>query len=180
MADITILFKESMEWVNSNYTQFGFVMERDFVWTIQKHLSKAVKDNGLPFVVFNDYPIEKGTNRSKSVDLAVVSKGVNHIDILNGNACAEFISEFKFEPSAKRTDIFRHKLPVVFWSAVIEDINRIKRFTQNNVTKTGVAVFVDEFGRYKKSSSPIDYYSKWGSYKTNIFNISVLWTSFMN
>ncbi len=28
-------------------------------------------------------------------------------------------SEFKFEPSAKRADICTHKLPMVFWNAVI-------------------------------------------------------------
>jgi len=175
------LFKESMEWVRASYTDFGFIIERDFVWTIQKYLSMKIQENALPYAVFNDYPIEKGTHRSKSVDLAVIRKGITHTDILSGKSCAELVVEFKFEPSMKRVDICTHKLPVVFWDTVNEDIDRIKRFTENGIAKAGVAVFIDEYGRYKKDSYPINHYSKWldwGSYNTDKFSISVLWTSF--
>lgn len=179
--EIIELFKESIEWVRANYTGFGFVVERDFVWTVQKHLSNAIIEKGLPFTVFNDYPIEKGTNRSKSVDLAVISKGITHTDILGGNAYAEFVAEFKFEPSKKRPDICTHKLPVVIWKEAIEDIHRIKRFTEKGTAKAGIAIFVDEYGRFKKDCYSTDHYSEWidwGSYNTDILNVSLLWTTF--
>lgn len=73
----------------------------------------AINDNGLPFEVFNDYPIEKGTNRSKPVDLAVVSKGVSHTDILNGNSYAEFVANLSLSHQPKERTYARTSCP---WS----------------------------------------------------------------
>lgn len=52
-----------------------------------------------------------------------------------------------FEPSKYRTDICTHKLPVVFWSEVLKDINRIEAFTKSDKAKTSVAVLIDEGSR---------------------------------
>lgn len=182
MSQITILkfFNTAMSNIQSNYSSYGFVVERDLVWTIQKQLSKLITENGMPYMVYNDYPIEKGERRSKSVDLAVIQNRVKHTDILNRKNSVELAIEFKFEPSKKRNDICRHKLPVVYWNSIIEDIKRVNRFTESNTVNIGIAVFVDEYGRYRNEKNyPITAQSKWidwGNLGTDVYNVSLLYT----
>lgn len=46
--------------------------------------------------------MEGGERRSKNVDLAVISINVNDSDVLKGDAKAELVVEFKYEPSKMR------------------------------------------------------------------------------
>lgn len=178
------LFFEVISEIKRNYPDFGFYMERDLVWTIQKMLLHRITKNNLPYNVYNDYPIEKGERRSKSVDLAVVGRGIDYHDILDQKVSAELVVEFKFEPSRMRKDICTHRLPVVFWSEVVEDINRVKRFFSHNKAKSAIAVFIDEYGRNRNKSSDIfevpNMWEEWGSYNTSMYNISVLITAMRN
>lgn len=79
-------------------------------------------------------PIEYGKKRSICVDLAVISNDLEDKDVLQRKGQAEFVAEFKFEPSEMRKkEICIHKLPVVGWSEVLEDAERVKRFVDNSV-----------------------------------------------
>jgi len=176
--DFLFSFTKVIEEIKTKYLSYGFVIERDFVWTVQKHLQKMINEQHLPCTIFNDYPIESGTHRSVSVDLAVVNNEIHYMDILQGKSKAEFVAEFKFEPSELRPDICSHKLPVVFWNHVNNDIIRIKRFVDDRKTKSAVAIFIDENGRYRnKVIGNLSKWIDWGSYDTDRINVSVLWTS---
>jgi hypothetical protein len=61
------LFYDALNLIKCSYPSYGFIVKRDLVWTVQKHMAKLLADNGLPFKVFNDYPMEKGEHRSISV-----------------------------------------------------------------------------------------------------------------
>jgi hypothetical protein len=58
--------------VASRHGTFTFNVEREIVSTIQKKLNELIAQEGLPFVVFNDYPMLPGTRRALSADIAIL------------------------------------------------------------------------------------------------------------
>jgi len=151
----------------------------NFVWTIQKLIAEYIHDNKLPFKVLNDFPIESGVRRSKSVDLAIIRNDLDDRDVLYGKAQAEFVVEFKFEPSKMRKDeICVHKLPVVQWSEVLKDIERVHRFVDSKLAKCSVAILVDEFGRYinPQHTPGNSTWINWGNCNSQKLNVSILYT----
>jgi hypothetical protein len=183
MSDILMLFNETMKYIENNYDNFNFFVERDIVWTIQKYMANLISINKLPYEIYNDYPIVKGKQRSKSVDLAIVKNGILYKDVLDGKQQIELAIEFKYEPSKMRKDICTHKLPVVFWNKVIEDVDRINNFVTTGTAKNAIAIFIDEYGRYKKTNykyTNISRWIEWGNYNKTEYNVSVLWSSLIN
>jgi hypothetical protein len=179
--DFIDVFKDCLEYIRQKYSGFHFYCERDFVWTVQKFMTEYIEKNGLPYKVLNDYPIESGERRSKSVDIAVVSSNLDDKAVVMGIAQAEFVIEFKFEPSKLRKDeICVHKLPVVIWSEVIEDIARVNRFVKNKVAKCSIAILVDEYGRHKISQHHLkndnSTWIDWGNCNCEKLNVSILYT----
>jgi len=186
------LFAEVIEEIRRNYPIYRFVMERDIVWEVQKLLAGKIKQQGLPYNVFNDYPIEKGRNRSLSVDLAVISKDITcHRDIADGKAEAELVVEFKFEPSHKREDIISHKLPVISSRKNKEeisiniDINRIKSFVDTGKSRTAIAILIDEGGWHRNSKNShrlgdpcISKWYDWDVCITDFDKVSILLTTY--
>lgn len=171
------IFYEVLDEVQQNYPNYGFIVERDLVWTMQKLLMAKFKELSLDYRVFNDYPIERGTNRALSVDLAVVHNDIFYKDVLDAKAQAELIVEFKFEPSQRRAEILSHKCPVVSWSKVIHDIDRISRFIQTNKARTGVTIFIDEYGLHLKDSNSYPNtanWNNWGTYSTDFLDVKLL------
>lgn len=171
MESSTELFLSTMEWLKENYFSFRFFMERDVVWTVQKHIIELVEQKGIPYQVFNDYPILPGKGRrSRSVDLAIVNQG----------QIIEVAAEFKYEPSHRRQDICRHKLPVVFWtekSGVGKDVERVRDFIAAGKAKIAYSVFIDEGGHYRKRTPyQGSRWVDWESNETEIYKISVLWS----
>ncbi|HZK61077.1 MAG TPA: hypothetical protein VFC41_03310, partial [Anaerovoracaceae bacterium] len=73
-----------------------------------------------------------------------------------------------------------HKLPVVGWSGVLEDIDRVQRFVANEYAKCSVAILVDEFGRHKTSQHIIEnaMWIDWGNCNSEKLNVSILYTEF--
>jgi len=67
------LFENAIAWLKDNYGQFQFFVERDIVWTLQQYLVSQIKEYGLPFRIFNDYPILPGNRRSLCADLAILN-----------------------------------------------------------------------------------------------------------
>jgi len=145
------LFEDTLSWLRNNYSNFRFFTERDVVWTVQTQLAKQIGEGGLPFKVFNDYPMLKGNRRSLSADLA----------ILNAEGSVEAAIEFKYEPSHKRggIDILNQKFPVVIWSDVCKDVDRIHEFISQGKAQHAYAVFIDEGGYFCKRSAYVR--SKW-------------------
>ena len=73
------IFNSCIEEIKNNYDSHHFYCERDFVWTVQKLISNYISLNNLPYKVLNDYPIEYGDHRSKSVDLSVLHKDIDDL-----------------------------------------------------------------------------------------------------
>jgi len=96
MQKTNALLEESFDWLKQNYSRFRFFVERDLVWTVQMHLLDSIQERGLPYKVFNDYPMLSGKHRARSSDLA----------ILNSLDEVEVAAEFKYEPSHKGVTIF--------------------------------------------------------------------------
>ncbi len=128
MMEAAVVFESAIEWLRDNYSSFGFVAERDIVWTLQKHLKEALRENGLSHEVFNDYPMLPGKRRSLSADLVVS----------DASGVVEVAAEFKFEPSHRRRDILPGKLPVVFWGAegVAKDVVRAREYVERGKSPT--------------------------------------------
>ncbi len=111
-------------------------MERDLVYAVQVRLWQQVRERGLDWLIFNDYPMLPGSTRSLSADLVVRARAG---DVL-------VAAEFKFEPAHSRADL-SHKFPVTGWADSLKDISRIRDFVSAGRAPIAYAVLVDE-GRY--------------------------------
>ena len=137
------LFNSSLRWLQDSYFDYTFYTERDIVWTIQRHISEEIKRAGLPYRVFNDHTILKGTRP----DLA----------ILDGTDSAEIAAEFKYEPSHDRRadrggDIWPSKFDVVFWSgegSVEKDVQRIRGYVGRRLVREAFSIFIDEGSHFR-------------------------------
>jgi hypothetical protein len=103
------LFEEVIAWLRDHYSEFEFSVERDLVWTLQSRLRKVIKERSLPYSVINDYPMLPGAGRARSADLV----------IRDADSSILVAAEFKYEPSHRRSDLLRAKLPVVFWGTTV-------------------------------------------------------------
>lgn len=177
--DLLNLFNECLDVIRHSYCENNFYCERDFVWTVQKLLKNHIDENKLPYKILNDFPIEIGERRSRSVDIAIIKIGIDDRDVLFRKSKAELAIEFKFEPSKMRKDeICVHKLPVVEWREVLVDIERVHRFVENKATKCSIAILVDEFGRHKTSHPIVEdsIWIDWGNCNSKNLNVSILYT----
>jgi len=93
-----LIFEDALEWLRSDYDTYW--CERDVVFTLQRHLFEVVPSG---WQVFNDYPMIPGSRRALSADLV----------LRDPSGSVQLAAEFKYEPSAERADIQRHKLPVI-------------------------------------------------------------------
>ena len=147
----TLLFWEAINWLRESYSQHRFFLERDVVWTVQKRLIDEISRQGLPYRVFNDFPVMKGKRRGISADLV----------LLGAQERVEVAAEFKYEPSHKRDDISPGKFPVVYWGSkgVAKDIDRVRHFVKQGAARTAISLFVDE-GSYFRKRKP-HFGSRW-------------------
>jgi len=169
MKKATELFENTIEWLKENYGNFIFFLERNLVWTVQKHIIELIKKNNLPFKIFNYYPILPGKRRHLCTDLAILSL----------NKTLEIAVEFKYEPSHYRDDILQSKLPVVFWGkdGVGKDIKRIKEYIDKGKAEITYLVFIDEGGHFRhKYPHPFSKWIDWEIEGPKFNKISVLWS----
>ncbi len=152
------LFCEVFHWLKETYNEHQFFTERDIVWTFQKKLIESIKLNNLPYKVISDYGLVKGSNRSKSVDIAIID---SKMDINKLHQKVELAIEFKYEPNKIRAgeDIPKHKFPVTSWNLINKDIDRIKKYKSNNKAVSSILLLIDEGGRYLNRD--INMISKW-------------------
>lgn len=165
------LLAEAMDWLREHYGQFEFWVERDLVWTVQTRLRRLVGERGLPYLVFNDYPMLAGSRRSLSADLVIR-------DRRTGTMVA---AEFKYEPAHRRTEIMAMpgKLPVVVWGAegVAKDVGRIRAFVEAGAASAAFAIFIDEGRHFRhRPAHPGSSWVDWDAPKSGGAAPSVLWS----
>lgn len=169
MVSAVDIFEETIEWLKKNYSSFNFFVERDVVWTVQKHLIEIVRNRKLPYKIFNDHPILPGNRRSLSADIAILDEK---------NAIAVAV-EFKYEPAHNRPGILKSKLPVVFWGddGVGKDVKRINEFIQVGNVKTAYSIFIDEGGAFAhREPHPGSKWISWGNSIPEFPSLYILWS----
>ena len=159
------LFEDALDWLRAYYGRYRFFAERDIVWTLQLRLLEMVAERQLDLTVWNDYPMPECTR----ADLVLLSSA----------GAVEVAAEFKYEPSHRRTDIRRTKLPVAFWDkdGVGKDVQRVGMFVAAGKARTAYAIFIDEGGAFR--DRPPHTGSTWVDWVTegpSWLNPSVLWT----
>ena len=154
------LFDGSLEWLKGNYIKLDFFVERDIEHRLQKHIKDKITKFNLPFLVFNDWPMESG---KRYADLVI--RKIDETDDFKVDVAVEL----KYEPDHSRTGDFskkKLKYPVVFWdnkpgqSSVLGDIRRVKDFVEQRKATVAYAIFVDEGSHFSKKHPDVDG-AKW-------------------
>jgi hypothetical protein len=149
------LIDRGLSWLRENFPGIPFMVERDVVWTLQQHLNRIIREDRVPFRVFNDYPMFPGPRRSQCTDLA----------ILDSSSTVLVALEFKYEPSHERPDVLKSKLPVVFWGddGVAKDVKRIQDYVAAGKAALAISVFIDEGGYFAwREPHPGSQWLDWG------------------
>lgn len=182
MKTASDIFEETLGWIKENYEKFVFHKERDITWTMQKKINEIIKDNDLPYRVYDEYPIKPGNRRSICVDIAILNEGF----IPRQGSTIEVAAEFKYEPDHKREDMLtfyydsqgnkKTKFPLVFWQdGVGKDIENARDYFSSKLAKVSYAIFIDEGGYFR--SYPPFVGSKWIDFSLNadrVEKISIL------
>ena len=183
MKNAQILFEEVLDWLKLNYEKFNFHKERDIFWTIQKKISQTIKEESLPFKIYDEYPIMPGNRCSIRVDLAILK---NNTIPKQGNL-VEVAAEFKYEPDHSRKDMLtffydkqgniKTKFPIVFWKeGVGKDIDNARDYFSLKLAKTSYSIFIDEGGYFRNKAPFVG--SRWIDFHLNtkeLKMVSILW-----
>lgn len=172
MKTASDIFEEALDWIKENYDKFSFHKERDITWTIQKKITEIIKNNDLPYKIYDEYPIKPGSRRSICVDIAILNKDFTP----KQGSAIEIATEFKYEPDHKREDMLtfyydsqgkkKTKFPLVFWKdGVGKDIENARDYFFSKLAKVSYSIFIDE-GGYFRSYAPFDG-SKWIDFQLN-------------
>lgn len=137
--DARHLFFDVLDWLRNTYRSDEFLKERDLVAAAQKRLSDEVSQRSLPYQVVQECPIP---HTNKRADLA----------LLGSDNTLHLVIEFKYEPHHQR--LTSGQIPVVFWTEVTKDIDRIRRFVNEGQAQSAFSVFVDEGGYYRHRETP--------------------------
>ncbi|MEO7003752.1 MAG: hypothetical protein ABI068_18120 [Ktedonobacterales bacterium] len=178
LLEPTTLFEQTMQWLRDQYATFHFYTERDLVWTVQRHITDEIERHKLPYLVFNDYPMLPGAQRSRSADLVLASEAINRPKQsqtgkwgISPAVAVAVAVEFKYEPSHARIDIWPTKLPVVGWSGILKDIARLHEFIEHQRADAAYAVFFDESRTFRHRALQLpESWQDWGQ------NVAVHWT----
>jgi hypothetical protein len=169
VAQACEIFEASMAWFTDTYDEQPFFLERDIVYTLQRHLWELLRDRNLDWSVFNDYPMIPGRRRSLSADLAVRSARGQIL----------LVAEFKYEPAHSRKDILSHKLPVIGWADALHDVTRIQRFVDEKRAPAAYAILVDEGGFFRRRD--VEVGSEWRDREVRTpegYRVSIMWTRY--
>ena len=188
IKEASVIFEESIDWVKENYEKFYFHKERDIVWTIHKKITEIIKENNLPYKVYDEYPIMPGNRSSIRADLAILKK-----DFIprQGNTI-EVAAEFKYEPDHEREDMLtffydaqgnkKTKFPLVFWKeGVGKDIDNAREYFSLKLAKTSYSIFIDEGGYFRHNAPFVG--SRWVDFplsSNELKMISILWFKLPN
>jgi hypothetical protein len=146
------VFEDALAWLAATYPMHGFSVERDLVWTLQRHLGQVLRRPGLSWRAFNDYPMLPGPRRALSADLVIVGEAKMVL----------LAAEFKFEPDHQRHDIPEGKFPVCTWKDIAKDCLRANEFVAQGKTQVAYAILVDEGGYFKERTLSMGQtWSRW-------------------
>jgi hypothetical protein len=164
-----------MKWLRERYSDQRFYTERDLVWTVQRRLAGEIAQQGLPYRVFNDYPMLPGPQRSLSADIVLASMPVAKPKLSpsgkwGSSGAVALAVEFKYEPSHARDDIWPTKFPVVSWSSVTQDVARLYQFIEQGRALVAYAIFVDEGGYFRHRAPALP-----GSWQDWEHSVAVHW-----
>jgi hypothetical protein len=135
----------ALDWLETHYRAQRAFNERDIEAALQRRLIDLIDERRLPLRVLNGYPIERQPGRQAlCVDLAV----------LGPDDSVELAIELKYEPSHARADIWPTKFPVVSWSEVIGDMERLKRWVGAGNASAGLGAFIDEGRHFAARPAP--------------------------
>lgn len=169
MTEPTALFEDAIGWLNQHYAEFHFFLERDVVWTIQKHLLEAIDAHRLPYRVNYNH------------DLLGSKQHWADLTIINSNCSVEVAIEVKYEPSHQREDISHTKLPVVEWPSVCRDVSRVQRYVNEGKAISAYSFFLDEGrffgGKANYPAPPSAEWRDWNLGSSSLFQPSVLWSN---
>jgi hypothetical protein len=161
------VFEESIAWLGDTYDERPFFVERDVVYAVQVQVWSLIRERGLSWEVFNDYPMLPGPRRAFSADIAIRDESGQVL----------LAAEFKYEPDHSRPDLLAHKFPVVAFESVLKDVDRIKQFVEAGKAAIAYAVFVDEGTFFRKR--PVQPGSSWIDWQTETpegRRTSILWS----
>ncbi len=166
MNEASQIFEEAIRSLRDTYDDIPHFVERDIIYTVQLCLWKMVRQRGLDWSIFNDYPMLPGARRSLSADLAIRS-GAGHLLLA---------AEFKYEPAHHRSDLLSHKFPVIGWGDALKDISRIREFVAAGKVPVAYAVLVDE-GRFFRARAPHagSEWIDWTARTPDGHVVSILW-----
>ena len=60
MTEAAQMFEEAIRWLRDTYDERPYFIERDIVYTVQLNLWERIRESGLDWSVFNDYPMLPG------------------------------------------------------------------------------------------------------------------------
>ncbi len=158
------LFDGAMFRLREHYWEYHFFTERDLVWSVQLQIHKAIQEEELQYRVFHEHTMEPYV-RSDLV-------------ILDPDDSVATVIEFKYEPSKDRRsdrggDIWRTKFPVVAWSDVEKDVEKVQGFVKDGRAKAGHLIVIDEGGTHSWRE-PFEG-SRWIDWDAGV---SVLWAMY--
>ena len=161
IMDAAELFEGAIEWLRRSYSDYQFFAEYDVVKAIKAQLSREIERHNLPYFMVAEYTVPS----AKRADLVV----------LCGNS-VEVAAEFKYEPCHSRNtdfggDITKGKFPVVFWTEVEKDVQRVREYAASGHSKIAYSTLVDEGNHFSYRNAPAG--SEWMSWTENM---SVLWS----
>jgi len=169
------LFEDGLSWLKNNYSNHQFFKERDIVWLLQTYLIKCIRDENLPYKIFNDFAIDM--SKRIYIDLVICNQkdDIDKQGNLLKDKVLELAVEFKYEPDHKRGgnggDIPAKKFPVVFWKeGILKDIERVKNIVNSGKSKAGYSIFIDEGDHFhKKHKLDIPLGSQWEDWSNDIW-----------
>lgn len=170
------LFFTALEDIRFHYSEYQFMVNRDLTWILQKKINQMIEEEGLPFELYQDFPLEKGCRERKEHELVLVPQGTNYRDIFSLKSKAELVIRILFEPSKKRNDVCDHHLPRVLITQLMHDIEKVQLVTQKGQSQESVCLLIDEYSRHRHQVIQNEHiiWKLWGSYDDPGLNVSVL------
>lgn len=174
------IFLIALDELQHEYQDYEFMVSRDVTWVLQKKMNHLIEEKGLPFELYQDYPLEKGCREHKENELVIVKQGTNYRDLFSGKVQAELVIRILFEPSRLRHDVCTHHLPRVLITELNENIRKVQSLVNSRKTREGISILIDEYSRYRHQVSHDEHvtWESWGDYEDPGLNVSLLIAKF--